>query len=432
MTLSAAEQYLLELINRGRLDPAGEAARMGIDLNAGLAAGTISTAAKQVLAPNALLEQAATAHTLWMLANDIFSHTGVNGSQPSQRATAAGYQWSWMGENIAFTGSTGIVTVEARIAELNANLFHSAGHRTNMMNGSYREIGLGAEAGVFTQSGVNYNAAMLTENFGTSGTAHFLTGVAYADRDHDRFYSMGEGVAGVVFRTSGASTSTAAAGGYSLALASGAATAITGQIGAKSFALTVDMSLGNVKLDLVNGATFYTSGSVVLGAGINNLRLLGVAALNATGNAADNAITGNAGANVLWGGAGQDVLTGNAGADQLHGGAGNDRLLGNAGADRLFGEAGDDMLTGGGGADTFIFGVGGGSDTITDFTLAQGDRLRLDDALWAGQTLTGAGVMAKFAVVGSGEVALDFGGGLQVHLTGLTSMTGLASHIEIF
>ena len=36
MTLSAAEQYLLELINRARLNPAAEAARYGIDLNAGL------------------------------------------------------------------------------------------------------------------------------------------------------------------------------------------------------------------------------------------------------------------------------------------------------------------------------------------------------------------------------------------------------------
>ena len=38
------EQLMLELINRARMDPAGEAARQGISLNQGLAAGTISTA----------------------------------------------------------------------------------------------------------------------------------------------------------------------------------------------------------------------------------------------------------------------------------------------------------------------------------------------------------------------------------------------------
>lgn len=37
MTISAAEQLLIELINRARLDPLAEAQRLGIDLNAGLA-----------------------------------------------------------------------------------------------------------------------------------------------------------------------------------------------------------------------------------------------------------------------------------------------------------------------------------------------------------------------------------------------------------
>ncbi len=47
---TAHEQYLLELINRGRLDPPAEAARYGIDLNQGLAPGTITTEPKQPLA----------------------------------------------------------------------------------------------------------------------------------------------------------------------------------------------------------------------------------------------------------------------------------------------------------------------------------------------------------------------------------------------
>ena len=52
MTLSAAEQYAIELINRARLDPAAEALRYGVALNAGLSAGTISNDALYVLAPN--------------------------------------------------------------------------------------------------------------------------------------------------------------------------------------------------------------------------------------------------------------------------------------------------------------------------------------------------------------------------------------------
>ena len=110
MGLSAAEQYLLELINRARLDPQAEANRYGVGLNSGLQSGTIDTQAKQVLAPNAQLEAAALGHSNWMLDADTFSHTGSGGSSPGARMTAAGYDftgsWTWR-ENLAWTGSTG-------------------------------------------------------------------------------------------------------------------------------------------------------------------------------------------------------------------------------------------------------------------------------------------------------------------------------------
>ena len=48
---TANEQLMVELIT-ARANPAAEAARLGIDLNEGLTAGTISTAAKQPLAIN--------------------------------------------------------------------------------------------------------------------------------------------------------------------------------------------------------------------------------------------------------------------------------------------------------------------------------------------------------------------------------------------
>jgi serralysin len=73
LAISIFEQYLLELINRARMDPVGEAARQGVSLNQGLAAGTISSAPKQVLAMNDLLQVAADNHTKWMIANDQFT-----------------------------------------------------------------------------------------------------------------------------------------------------------------------------------------------------------------------------------------------------------------------------------------------------------------------------------------------------------------------
>ena len=53
--LSAQEQYFLELINRGRANPVAEAARFGIDLNEGLAAGTLPPDPAQPLAVNGSL-----------------------------------------------------------------------------------------------------------------------------------------------------------------------------------------------------------------------------------------------------------------------------------------------------------------------------------------------------------------------------------------
>lgn len=56
------------------------------------------------------------------------------------------------------------------------------------------------------------------------------------------------------------------------------------------------------------------------------------------------------------------------------GGSGADTLIGNAAGNRLTGAAGNDTLTGNGGADVFVATVGGGADTITDFSAAS-DRI---------------------------------------------------------
>ncbi|BAY15674.1 hypothetical protein NIES2109_30130 [Nostoc sp. HK-01] len=59
---------------------------------------------------------------------------------------------------------------------------------------------------------------------------------------------------------------------------------------------------------------------------IENLTLTGTAAINGTGNAANNIITGNSGNNILNGGAGNDRLVGGVGIDTLAGGVGVDRF----------------------------------------------------------------------------------------------------------
>src|SRR5262245_1297971 len=124
--LTAHEQLLLELINRARMDPAGEAQRYGIDLNQDLPAGTLNATPKQVLAPNSNLATAAQNHSQWMLDTDTFSHTGSGGSSPGDRMQSAGYsftgQWHW-GENISWRGSTGTLNLKNNIYLPHGGLF---------------------------------------------------------------------------------------------------------------------------------------------------------------------------------------------------------------------------------------------------------------------------------------------------------------------
>ncbi|WP_165828203.1 glycosyl hydrolase [Rhodovulum sp. BSW8] len=81
----------------------------------------------------------------------------------------------------------------------------------------------------------------------------------------------------------------------------------------------------------------------VLGDHVEQLTLTGGAALDGTGNALGNVLTGTGAANRLDGREGDDTLQGGAGEDWLLGGAGHDRLWGGAGADLLEGGAGDDI-----------------------------------------------------------------------------------------
>ncbi|OYU37675.1 MAG: hypothetical protein CFE33_19865 [Pseudorhodobacter sp. PARRP1] len=432
MALTAAEQYLLELINRARLDPAGEAARYGIDLNAGLAAGTVTTASKQVLAPNAMLENAAIGHSQWMLNADVFSHTGSGGSSAAQRVTAAGYGWSNVGENLSWRGTSGTIDLNGAIATHQQDLFLSAGHRANMLNDAYQEVGLAQERGLFTLNGQNYDSSMLTEVFGRPAAATvFLTGVVYSDTNRDAFYSIGEGVGGATFTAQSHSTSSAAAGGYALALTPAASVAVTGQVGTLSYSFSVGMGSGNVKVDIVNQNTVLSSGTITLGLGLNNVTLLGNAALNAGGNGNANVLTGNVGSNRLSGGAGNDVLSGMNGNDYLVGGIGHDTLSGGNGADRVDGGGGNDLLSGGAGGDVFIFADNFGRDTVSGFSRAAGDRLAFDDAIWGGTVLTAQQVVAQFAHVVAGGVAFEFSANEVITLTGLTTTVGLADALMI-
>jgi Ca2+-binding RTX toxin-like protein len=300
-----------------------------------------------------------------------------------------------------------------------------------MLDDSFREVGIGQETGGFTQSGTTYNASLLTEVFGRSGTHAYVTGVAYTDRDRDAFYSVGEGREGVVFAAAGRSDRTEGAGGYALAVAVGADVDVTGRVGDRAFTFSVDTRPGNVKIDLVNGTVLRSSGDIDLGRGIAQVQLLGVADIDAAGSGAGDRLVGNKGDNALSGEGGWDDLVGGAGRDRLSGGQGSDRLWGGDGSDVLNGGRGHDVLWGGKDADRFVFADGGGRDTLRDLSRAEGDRLVLDDALWNGADLTAQQVVNRYAERMGGDIVLVFDGQTQLRLDGISSDAGLAGLIVL-
>jgi len=117
---------------------------------------------------------------------------------------------------------------------------------------------------------------------------------------------------------------------------------------------------------------------------VENLSLTGSTAINGTGNGLNNIITGNSAANSLSGGAGNDSLNGGEGIDTLIGGAGND------------------TLSGGLDADAFRFdsplNTGTNLDSITDFSIIQGDMIQLSRSIFTAFTTPGTLAASAFVI----------------------------------
>jgi hypothetical protein len=222
------EQLLLELVNRARANPGAEATRLGIGLNSGLPANTISNTPKQPLAPHQSLIDAAQGHAQDMLDRDYFDHD-TNGTMngPPERAAAAGYPSSSVGENIAWGGTTGVLDQLQAVHDRHRGLFNSPGHRTNMMDPDYEEVGMGVRYGQYTHLGTTYNAIMVVEDFGIRTVNPFITGVVFTDSDSDDFYDVGEAIrSGTVTATNTAtgavySTMIGNSGGYGILVPAG-------------------------------------------------------------------------------------------------------------------------------------------------------------------------------------------------------------------
>jgi uncharacterized protein YkwD len=92
---------------------------------------------------NSQLELAAYNHSIDMYQNQYFSHTSLDGSNAGVRIDRTGYNWVAYGENIA-TGYTN----EQQVVDA---WIKSPGHCMNIMNKSYKEMGVARVGNYWTQ-----------------------------------------------------------------------------------------------------------------------------------------------------------------------------------------------------------------------------------------------------------------------------------------
>jgi hypothetical protein len=261
------QQYMLELINRARADGGAEATRLGLS---GLQEGppnyngeiwTIQNT-NQPLSWNPLVYNAAQNHATDLNNADQFwlgvdPHT-FGGMTPQQRIAAAGYPMAtYTGpttspshffpgpENIAeaesqgsgpYTGAKLIAAVlQAHNALFTDQSTPSRGHRSTMMLGFFREIGIGISVGKDNQTnpgqpGGTWDSLYIVQDYGAqTGQTPLITGVVYQDINGNGFYDPGEGIGGVRVDVTGSSfyAVTASSGGYTVPVSANGSYPIT-------------------------------------------------------------------------------------------------------------------------------------------------------------------------------------------------------------
>ena len=130
------------------------------------------------------------------------------------------------------------------------------------------------------------------------------------------------------------------------------------------------------------------------------------------GDAGADTLNGSYGGDVIYGGVDNDILNGGAGDDLLEGSAGNDTLYGGAGSDYLRGDSlaliGTEIFTGPADADIFVLNTAdSGTDTITDFTPSDGDKIRIEEFTGAIPATVGAFLTAANLRVEKGHIKVD-------------------------
>lgn len=279
MPTSIEEQVHLEAINRARANPGAEALRLGIDLNEGLNPGTIQDTPKPPVVHNQDLHDAATGHTAWMFANDLFQHEGPIGTFPGDRILAEGYNYSQYAENLG--GIVGGTASDAALAIHDALFLdvgvEGRGHRKSILDINLKEIGIGQGIGTFQGNG---NTHLTTNDAAVtfSGDAHFLCGVVFQDSNEDGIYTSGEGMSGIaIVIKQGAATidsgTTGTAGDFTFTLPAGDYTVIATLPTHGDVSEDFSIINNNVKIDFRYDPSTTSKPSINFGSDVNIIQL---------------------------------------------------------------------------------------------------------------------------------------------------------------
>ena len=117
------------------------------------------------LRENSRLRSAASRHSARMVGSHFFDHTTPAGVTMAARIRGTGYTsgahaWS-IGENIAW-GSGRLATA----LQIHRSWMRSPGHRANILQRSFREIGIGVQVGVPVRLSASQSGATYTTDFG--------------------------------------------------------------------------------------------------------------------------------------------------------------------------------------------------------------------------------------------------------------------------
>ena len=120
------------------------------------------------LRANGRLRRAATDYSILMVRDGFFSHVSPSGSTMMSRIQSTNYlarARSWaLGENLAW--GTGELATPRAIVRAWMN---SPGHRENILNGGFRDIGIGIANGAPTPADAGPRGATYTTDFGSRG-----------------------------------------------------------------------------------------------------------------------------------------------------------------------------------------------------------------------------------------------------------------------